>query len=97
MISHTDQLYYNNRLLSSYNYYVMGQICVAKNYRGKGLVNIMYQHHKKLFQHLYDFVITDISTSNQRSVRAHEKAGFKTIHTYHDAMDQWNVVLWTWE
>ncbi len=97
MIQHLDKLFYKEKLLRAYNYYVMGQICIDKNYRGKGLFDMLYRHHKKLYRHQFDFVVTEISTANTRSAHAHEKAGFKTIYTYHDAMDEWNVVLWDWK
>jgi len=95
----TDQLetiQYNNKQLSAYNYYVMGQVCIDIAYRGKGVFQMLYGHHKKLFKAAYDFVITEISTSNTRSLLAHEKMGFKIIYTYEDAIDEWHVVLWDW-
>ena len=97
MIQHLDQLFYGDKSLGHYQYYVMGQICVDKKYRGRGVVEMLYQKHKELFESKFDFVITEISTTNLRSLRAHEKAGFKTIHTYSDAMDDWKVVLWDWK
>jgi hypothetical protein len=57
---------------------------------------MLYEEHKRLFRKEYDFVITEISTINKRSIAAHKKIGFKTIHTYRDALDEWNVVLWDW-
>lgn len=96
MVAQLDQLHYNNKKLSDYRYYVMGQVCVHKAYRGKGLLSILYQKHKELFLGKFDFVITEISSSNFRSLKAHEKIGFKTIYTYADSMDEWKVVLWDW-
>jgi ribosomal protein S18 acetylase RimI-like enzyme len=96
MINSLEALVYNNKPLSDYNYYVMGQVCVDKAYRGKGVFDMLYQHHKKIFKDKFDFVATEISTNNLRSIRAHEKVGFKTIYTYKDAVDEWNVVLWDW-
>ena len=97
MIGFIDSIEYNGKPLSSYNYYVMGQVCIDKNYRGKGVFNMLYQKHKELFKHKFDFIETEISTGNKRSMRAHEKVGFKTIYTYRDDKDEWNVVLWSWE
>ncbi len=97
MMNFIDSIEYNGKPLSSYNYYVMGQVCIDKNYRGTGVFNMLYQKHKELFQHKFDFVETEISSSNKRSLRAHEKVGFKTIYTYRDNKDEWNVVLWNWE
>ncbi|MEO5999779.1 MAG: GNAT family N-acetyltransferase, partial [Chitinophagaceae bacterium] len=65
-----DNLYYHNRLIKDYNYYVMGQICIAKPLRGKGLFDKLYQKHRELFKDTYDFVVTEIATRNSRSLRA---------------------------
>jgi ribosomal protein S18 acetylase RimI-like enzyme len=97
MIIDLESLLYKNKKLSEYKYYVMGQICVDKLYRGKGIFEMLYQQHKALFEKDYDFVITEISQSNTRSLRAHEKVGFKTIYTYNDNIDKWSVVLWNWK
>jgi hypothetical protein len=97
MMKHLETLQYKNKSLQQYKFYVMGQICVADDHRGKGVFQMLYQHHKKLFENNFDFVITEISTGNTRSMRAHEKTGFKIIHTYKDALDEWDVVLWDWK
>jgi len=96
MMLHLETLTYEHKSLSEYKYYVMGQVCVDNAYRGKGVFPMLYEEHKKLFRDEYDFVITEISTINKRSMAAHKKTGFKTIHTYRDALDEWNVVLWDW-
>ena len=44
-----DQITYRGLLLKKVNYVVVGQLCVAKNYRGLGLVQQMYQHFADLF------------------------------------------------
>lgn len=87
---------YKNQPLNSYHYYVIGQICVAKEYRGMGVFDMLYQKHKAEYSGRYDFTITEIATSNGRSMRAHERVGFKTIYQYSDATDEWNIVLWDW-
>ena len=97
MILHLDEVIYNNKKLSEYKYYVMGQICIDDAYRGKGVFEMLYHQHKKLFQNEYDFIVTEISTKNKRSLRAHEKLGFKTIYTYKNTLDEWSVVLWNWQ
>ena len=97
MIVQLETLEYNNKKLSEYKYYVMGQVCVDAAYRGKHVFQMLYTQHKRLFEKDFDFVVTEISTRNKRSMRAHEKVGFKTIYTYSDAIDEWNVVVWEWE
>lgn len=94
MLDYFKKVQYQNRPVFDFRFYVMGQVCVHPQYRGKGVFNKLYQYHKQQFASQYDFVLTEISTSNLRSQRAHSKTGFKTIHTYHDAMDEWDVVLW---
>jgi ribosomal protein S18 acetylase RimI-like enzyme len=89
-----DTLNYLDRPLSEWRYYVMGQICVARKYRGQGVFDGLYNKHKELMQNNYDLLITEISRSNQRSLKAHERVGFKTIHTHKDELDDWLVVAW---
>jgi L-amino acid N-acyltransferase YncA len=97
MITDLEPLRYKGKKLSAYKYYIMGQVCVDKAYRGKGILEMLYQKHKALFEKDFDFVVTEISTLNSRSIRAHEKIGFKTIYTYADNLDKWHVVLWDWK
>lgn len=75
----------------------MGQICVAKEFRGEGLVKMLYQKHKEVYSSEYDFILTEISTSNHRSLKVHAKIGFQTIYTYRDQLDEWNLVIWDWK
>ena len=92
-----NRLTWNDKPLESFRYYVMGQICVAKEFRGKGLFGALYLHHREVYQSRFDLFITQISLSNPRSIRAHEKVGFKTIHRHRDHKDDWLVVAWNWE
>lgn len=96
MLDNLSTLTYLGRPMNDYRYYMMGQICIAKEHRGLRLFEKLYQHHKTSYGSQYDILLTEVSTSNHRSMRAHEKVGFKTIHTYHDHMDEWNVVVWDW-
>ena len=87
-------LSWNSKSLKSYQYYVMGQICVDAEFRGQGIFDQLYQKHREIYSTNYDLCITEISTSNTRSQKAHERVGFKTIHTHLDHVDNWNVVAW---
>ncbi len=77
-------------------WFVMGQICVAEGYRGMGVFDGMYQKMRELCGKEYDFVITEIAERNTRSIRAHERVGFQTLHTFSDAVagEDWRVVVW---
>ena len=94
--NHASTLTHNDRPLAQQRFYLMGQICVAEPYRGQGLVGILYNGHRQFYSSRYDLLVTEISTSNPRSLKAHQKVGFQLIHTHHDLQGQWDVVLWDW-
>jgi hypothetical protein len=96
MFANFENLQWKGKPLHDYRFYVMGQICVSKEHRGKGLFDMLYQHHKTVYSPRFDFIITEISTSNYRSLQAHKRVGFETIHTYTDSTDTWNMVIWDW-
>jgi hypothetical protein len=92
-----DSLAYKERLLSEYNYMVVGQVCVDKEFRGKSTFKNTYEVYKNAFKDKYDFCITEIDLNNTRSLRAHENIGFQTIHTYKDSNDiDWAIVVLDW-
>jgi ribosomal protein S18 acetylase RimI-like enzyme len=76
-------------------WFVMGQICVAEGYRGMGIFERLYETMSKIYRDRYDFTVTEVAERNTRSLRAHERVGFQTIHTYHDgvAREVWRVVV----
>ncbi|MGC4036253.1 MAG: GNAT family N-acetyltransferase [Chitinophagaceae bacterium] len=90
------RLSWKNKPLYDYNFYVMGQICIDKDYRSKGLFEMLYHKHRDTYQSQFDFIITDISTSNLRSLKAHHRVGFITIERFKDVLDEWDVVVWDW-
>ncbi len=86
---------YEGKSLSEYNYYVMGQICVAEEYRGQGIFDRMYQHQRKQFSSRFDLCITDVVTRNQRSLNAHTRVGFETVHEFDDPWGtRWAIIVW---
>ena len=97
MFTSFDSLMWQNKPLNDYRFYVMGQICIDKEHRGKGLFERLYQGHRHFFGRHFDCIVTEIATRNLRSMRAHEKVGFKVIHVYRDQQDEWAVVLWNWK
>ncbi len=87
------------RPLNMLKYYIMGQVCVRNGYRGMGVFDALYQGHKQYLSPQYDCVITEIATENKRSLAAHRRVGFTTIHEYYDNISQktWEIVLWDWQ
>ena len=92
MFEQLDTLVFENKKLAEARYFVMGQICIDKKYRGKGIFAGMYGEMKNRMSGDFDYIITEVAAANPRSLRAHEKVGFKTIHQYFDG-ENWEVVL----
>lgn len=78
-------------------WYVMGQIAIAPAYRGTGLFSRLYAEHRARYRADFDAIVTEVSTRNTRSLRAHERAGFRTIAVYRDATDEWALLAWAWQ
>jgi hypothetical protein len=97
MIGHLEPLLFKGKRVREYRYYIMGQVCIAKTHRGKGVFGMLYQHHREIYQPQFDLLVTEVSTSNLRSLQAHKQMGFQTIDTYSDELDEWDVVVWDWE
>jgi GNAT superfamily N-acetyltransferase len=91
-----ESLSWRGRPLSALPFYVMGQVCVAKAYRGRGVFDALYQGHKAEYAERFELCVTEIATRNTRSLRAHERVGFVPIHQYRDAVDEWLLVGWDW-
>jgi GNAT superfamily N-acetyltransferase len=85
---------YRGRPLSDLRFFVGGQVCVDRAYRGRGLLARLYDHVRESVHTEYDLCVTEIATRNQISLRAHEKMGFEAISTYSDDREQWVIVAW---
>ncbi len=97
MFALLDTLHWKGKPLHNFRYYEMGQVCVAKEYRGQGVFEMLYQHHKKVYSARYDLLVTKISTTNIRSLKAHQRIGFQTITIQKDELGEWEVVIWDWK
>ncbi len=85
-------LTYKGQPLADASYVVMGQICIAKEYRSQGIFQGLYKQMKKQMATHFDYIITEIDDNNKRSLAAHARAGFQTIDTYNAGKD-WHIVL----
>ena len=92
-----DEAVFKDRKISDYKYIVVGQVCIAEAYRGKGFLDECYQAYRQHLEFKYDFAITEIHDTNQRSINAHKRIGFETAHIYNDVDgNKWHVVVWDW-
>lgn len=73
-------------------YMVMGQVCIAKAYRARGIFKGLYRNMQRLLQQNYDSIITEVDTKNIRSVRAHEAVGFKELCRYSSGGQDWQLI-----
>ena len=49
-----DAIYFNEKTVSAYNYMVVGQVCIGKNYRGLGIFDKAYAAYKALFKDKFE-------------------------------------------
>jgi RimJ/RimL family protein N-acetyltransferase len=96
MFAEISKINWQDKPVEAYSFYVMGQICVAASHRGQGLFDGLYAAHKALLSKQFELCVTEVAVRNTRSTRAHERVGFKKVHTYQDATDLWNIVVWDW-
>ncbi|MGH9443617.1 MAG: GNAT family N-acetyltransferase [Thermoanaerobaculia bacterium] len=85
---------YRGRRLSSYRYFVGGQVCVDRKQRGQGLLARLYERLRESLAASCDLCVTEISVRNQVSIRAHEKVGFEIISRYSGQGEDWVIVAW---
>lgn len=99
MFEQFDAVDYKGKKMSDYHYFTMGQVCIAKGYRGQGIFQGMYAKMGEQLSDTFDIVLTEVATRNVRSVRAHEKVGFKVLHTYYAAVgnEEWAIVGWEFD
>ena len=91
-----DALSFNGECLEGISYVIVGQLCVAKSFRGQGVVQMMYNFYRDELCSKYKYCITDIASNNPRSLKAHLKTGFQVIDSKGYGGLTWDVVLWDW-
>ncbi len=94
MFDHFSGCDFRGRPLSEIRFFVGGQVCVDRDYRGQGLLARLYEHVRVSAPTGYELRVTEISVRNQVSVRAHARMGFETISSYSDDREDWVVVAW---
>ena len=96
LFNEIDRQIYKGDILKEINYAIVGQLCVAKMYRGSGLVQKMYYFCKEQLCKEYKYLLTDIEDKNPRSIKAHVKTGFEIIGSSNYGNGNWHIVLWDW-
>ena len=91
-----DACEYNGKSLRDVSYVVVGQLCVAKEYRGQDLVQKLYGHFRDCLSNEFTYLVTDVAKANVRSLKAHKKRGFQVINELTYGGFGWDIVLWDW-
>ncbi len=84
------------KLLGDQRYVAMGQICISKNYRRKGIFKGLYNFYKKELNHEFDCLLTEVATNNIRSLNAHKSVGFEVLKTQISDDISWELICWNW-
>jgi Sortase and related acyltransferases len=74
-------------------YMAMGQICVAKSHRGRGVFRNLYLTMKEKLPEGIDTIVTEVEGKNARSLAAHAAIGFKTINVYPSGELEWHLII----
>lgn len=98
MFDRINRLTFGDRRLAETSYFVMGQVCVEKEYRGKDLrvFDRLYEGLKEQMSGDFDLVVTEVSSRNPRSSKAHARVGFQPADRYSDEKDAWEIIVWDW-
>ena len=92
MFQQIDAIIFDNKKLGNAKYFVMGQVCIDKAYRGRSIFAGLYNEMKKRMSPFFEYIITEVDKRNIRSLRAHEKVGFKNVLEYSTEKD-WVILL----
>ena len=84
---------FNGRPLSSFNIFIYGPVCVAKESRGQGVLEGLYEAMLRTLQH-YDIGVAFVSAENSRSLNAHrKKLGMTVIDNFEFNGQQYNILV----
>lgn len=78
------------------SYIVMGQVCIDKAFRKRGIFRGLYNHMKQVLQPDFDLLITEVDVANPRSMQAHYAIGFELLHAYSSGGQDWELIFWDW-
>lgn len=91
MFKEIDQLI--NTFKHPLKYVVMGQICIDKSHRKKGVFKNLYEYMKQTVAPNYNAIITEVDVTNHRSSKAHKKIGFEVLKEYKSSEQHWELIV----
>ena len=94
MFERINVLDWKGKSMTDSSYFIMGQVCVAKDFRGKGVFSGLYAEMKEKMKSDFDYLVTEVASRNTRSMRAHKKVGFELLLNYGvEEGEEWNIVI----
>lgn len=75
------------------SFVAMGQICIDKDHRKKGIFRELYKTMKAYIQPEFDCIVTSVDTTNTRSLEAHYAVGFTDLKTFRAKNRDWKLIL----
>jgi len=83
MIADLPNIEYLGRILSTENSYQYGPVCIAGEYRGRGVLEHIFEFSRRQMASRYPVMVTFINGINPRSFDAHtRKVGMELIKTF---------------
>ena len=73
MLSSYEMLRFEDLPLSSFNSYIYGPVCIAREYRGRGLLRGLYEAQRSDLAGKFDLGVAFVSRNNPHSLSAHTK------------------------
>lgn len=83
----------DNSLKEDIPYILMGQVCVDKDFRGKGVFRGLYEKMKTEVKPTFEAIITEVDALNTRSSNAHKAIGFDKLTTYEAGGQLWELII----
>ncbi len=71
MLESYDQARFEGKPLSAFNSYIYGPVCIARQYRRRGLLRGLYNFQKKDLAGQFEVGVALVSHSNRHSMQAH--------------------------
>jgi len=88
---------FDGKAISKYDFYVMGQICIDGAHRGTGIFDALYSGQRKQLAGRYELCVTEVAARNIRSLKAHQRVGFRSVLEYTAPNGEtWHVLVWDW-
>ncbi len=79
--------------LTKLNYFIMGQVCVDKSYRGQGVFRGLYSFLNSELKKNFDAVVTEVNAKNRRSSEAHKAIGFELLDAHTLDGEDWELII----